>query len=239
MSVILPTVMKRIILLTLLAAALMPLAVLRAQTATIDNVWIEHGVTLNGERGMKVHTAFTVYGAQGRTIDLSINHYFIYQSDGGPVFGNADGFTAPGPNGKPQAAAWHRMDFVCHWDASCIKDSWKFIPYRVIGISSGAHDLGIVTFIRDCGRGAFIQQETVKTYFSFKIGAPQEPQRSPDVKTPRTLPCPGCSGLLKCNYCAGQGYVWTGSSRYRCGTCNGTGICQDCHGTGIWKVVYD
>lgn len=212
-----------------------------AQTAVIDKVWIEHNVILNGVKGMKIFTNFHVNNAAGRTLDLSVNHYFIYKGNGGPVRGKTTGHWAPGPDGNPQACAWQRSNYDIRRNPTYLNNNWVFAPYSDLVIPPGNFSLGIVTFIRDCGKEQFIQESTKNTYFTYGDGSSRildpNKQKTPSRVSPTPLPqtpssskCAACYGLGKCSTCYG-----TGISKYsnrKCGACNGTGRCRTCDGLG-------
>lgn len=216
-----------------------------SQTGRIDKVWFEHNVSQNGEMGMRIHTTYSILGGKGRSIDLSVNHYFIYQNGGGPVPGNVSGYTAPGPNGKPQAAAWARNTITPPTNADTWGDWWVFVPYRVIQIYNGKHTLGVATFLMDCNRGQFIQNEIKKTWFDFTAGSqPQQTipgyngkgftlENSSINGIPATMLGGNTpSGGSKSNVNGGS------SSSRRCEHCHGNGRCNTCNGNYTHWIGY-
>ena len=118
---------------------------LLAQTAVIDNVWFEHNVTLNGVKGMKIFTNFHVNNAAGRTLDLGVNHYFVYMANDGPVRGKTTGQWAQGSDGQPQACAFNRLNVNVGSNPGYCNDWWVFVPYGNIMTVPAEFDLAVIS----------------------------------------------------------------------------------------------
>lgn len=240
--------MRRFVSAILLFAIVFP-CLLLAQTAVIDKVWFEHNVTLNGVKGMKIFTSFHVNNAAGRTMDISVNHYFVYMTSDGPVRGRTTGQWVQGSDGQPQASAWNRFNFDARWNPTYMNDSWVFAPYGDMMTVPAEFDLAVWSFIYDNGRGQFIQESAKKTPFTFCVNTSRDynPNARSNVQTPlpTTVPptsssdklplsskCSVCYGLGKCSTCNGSGMSPNTSRPAKCGACGGTGWCRSCGGKG-------
>lgn len=98
-------------------------------SARINKTWIEYNVVRGGEKGMVIHTDFSVSGMKGRNIDVTV---WFNDEDGNPLKG--DGKYSN--NGRvctytKQAPSYEDSHFS-DWDS--------FIPYYALGFKQGKHN---------------------------------------------------------------------------------------------------
>jgi hypothetical protein len=96
--------------------------------ATFHDARIVHNVTVNGQKGMRVHARFTVnYGLNN---PCKLIAYF-YDEDGDPLesddpkYKNADGNVSVSTNFTPK------------YDPALYKDLQLFVPYAALNMESG------------------------------------------------------------------------------------------------------
>lgn len=94
-----------------------------APTASIDNVWVDHNVSYNGFKGMKIHVKFDVSNMNGKMV--CVYAYFYYGDNTTPLhdsYGNNLKFYSTGtPN----------------YDNSTFSDFMIFVPYSGLNMGSG------------------------------------------------------------------------------------------------------
>lgn len=237
---------------------------LSAATAKIRKVWLEHNVTINNKKAMKVHCEFDVQGMNGKTGSMLI--------------------WIKGPSGK-----WHHVnsqyksttgipyfkwDYKPNYDNAYYEDYW-YAPYVAdLNILSGKNDYKVVVTITDEHQHHIAQSDEI-TFTGTGSGGSnnnnsnQNQQRSapkPSVqqnqytqswredlpggfvivtKHPggatqrvRYRACPSCYGSAVCNNCYGRGI---------CALCNGQGgiisagygtyiPCGLCNSTGLCGI---
>ncbi|MBP5214694.1 MAG: hypothetical protein J6032_08810 [Bacteroidales bacterium] len=220
--------MNRIILLLLFFFVELSLY---SQTATIEEVWADYNVVVDGQLGMKVHAKVSVHGAKGQTFHMAIIHYFEY-SDGHPLWGNTPYYYCTGGE-NPQVAAWCGWDITPEYEHTTYNDWWRFVPYKAFHLNPGSYKLRLWTYVKNDTNNQFIQQETKVLYFDYREGPhnEQSPVYSNPTPVQNDMPCVGCGGTKKCSVCNGKGYTTSASTRllyHQCGACDGTGICQVC-----------
>jgi len=122
-----------------------------APGATFDRVWVEDNVTVGGKRGMKIHTAFTVFGLKSVSCYLQLK---FLTSDGKPLmdkngeFEHEDGSVAAFGEFKPE------------YDSALFKDFSIFMPYAEFDLPSGKYNLKVdVDVIYEAGE--LIQHLTI------------------------------------------------------------------------------
>lgn len=109
------------------------------------NVWIEHGVKVDGVNGMRIHAKFNV--KNGRDVSCMMLAFF-YTRDGEALRAGFDSrYTSAG--GK--VSAWTR--FTPRYDSSEYADKKLFLPYSALNLKqSGVHDLKLFLVLRGQGK---------------------------------------------------------------------------------------
>jgi len=108
-------------------------------SASLQNMWIDYGVTVDNRYGMMMHVSFTVYNMKG--IPGFLGFYFKY-NDGKPgsyiehrrrgdKYHTSDGKLSVGERLTPT------------YDVSVYKDVQVFMPYDEFGLDPGTYDLTI------------------------------------------------------------------------------------------------
>ena len=114
-----------------------------AATATIERVWLEHGVKINGRQAMKVHCSFKVQQMKGRTGAMC-----IWVQDAAGRYHNVR-------SGKrtSQGTTYFSYAFTPGYDNASYSDFW-YAPYiDDLNLKAGKHDYKIfVTLIDPSGR---------------------------------------------------------------------------------------
>lgn len=128
------------ILATMILALLVPAAAVFAQpasktakqSATFQRIWVDYDVTENGKRGMRIHTAFKVYGMKGVSSYLQIKFQRRDGSalmDNNGAFDHEDGSVAAFGTLKPG------------YDPAVYEDFDIFMPYDELDLSAGTYQL--------------------------------------------------------------------------------------------------
>lgn len=233
-----------------------------AQSATIEQVWVDHNVTENGQKGMRIHTKVNVHNYRTRTFCMAVIHYFEYAS-GGPLLGDTPNYCIPMNDGRSQVVAEYRFTATPGWDHTLYNDIWRFIPYDALH-SYGSQKLCFHTFVHDYTSGRFIQEEKKVSYFDYFGGTPPNNNQvfdfnnnSPGVflggggnyydnnnntkksnthqgKTRHPKNCHNCSfvGNGKCARCGGSGKVQLTLSNPVKTTCS------SCNGSGLCRTCH-
>jgi len=101
-------------------------------TATFQRLWVDYDITEGGKRGMRIHTAFKVFGMKGVGSYLQIK---FQKSDGSPLmdkngeFVHEDGSVAAFVKLKPG------------FDPAVFEDEPIFMPYSELDLTPGTHHL--------------------------------------------------------------------------------------------------
>jgi hypothetical protein len=113
-------------------------------SATFQKISVDHNVTEAGKRGMRIHTAFKVFGMKGVSSYLQIK---FQKRDGTALldingaFDHKDGSVAAFRELKPG------------YDAEAYDDITVFMPYAELDLPSGKHQLKMdVDVIHEDGR---------------------------------------------------------------------------------------
>lgn len=247
--------LARTIVMTLLMLAL-PIAA-SAKSATIKKVWLEHGVTINNKKAMKVHCDFTVQGMNGLKGNMNI---WIKKENGNWHSVNS---TTKSTNGVP----YFTWGYTPKYDDAIYNDYW-FAPYiDDLKLSPGKHTYYVVVTINDNNGKILAQSDDI----SFTgTGASNNSYNSPSnggngnevvrrwttpgpyngtveyvqyadgstVTTTRSQ-CTFCKGTAVCGVCRGAGGTYNSYTGlyYPCGSCLQSGRCKYCNGTGYSEVV--
>jgi hypothetical protein len=112
--------------------AIAPVKTSTGASATFQRIWVDYDVTEGGKRGMRIHTAFKVFGMKGISSYLQIK---FQKSDGTPLmdkngeFVHQDGSVAAFVKLKPG------------FDPAVYEDEPIFMPYSELDLTSGTHNL--------------------------------------------------------------------------------------------------
>ena len=80
---------KNIVLTTFMLLCYYCCAMAGTETATINRFWLEEAV-VNGQRGLKAHVDFNVYGMQGKKLNMVMNLADMVSSGIAEVLKNND-----------------------------------------------------------------------------------------------------------------------------------------------------
>ncbi len=98
-------------------------------TATVNKTWLELNVTKNGEKGVIVHTDFTIKGCKGKSAAI-----FIYCAMNGDwIKGTEQKYT------NSSGTLCIRRSFTPSFDSSNYSDYDIFIPYKAFAFSKGTN----------------------------------------------------------------------------------------------------
>lgn len=100
--------------------------------ATFQRTWVDYDVTDNGKRGMRIHTAFKVYGMKGVGSYLQIK---FQKRDGTPLMDNNNQFDHE--DGSVAAFVKLRPGF----DPAVFEDEPIFMPYDELDLVAGKYEL--------------------------------------------------------------------------------------------------
>lgn len=128
-----------------------------AQSATIHKIWIEHGVSYNGEKGMKVHAKVSVSGLKGKNIRMIA---FFHDSSKKYLKGGISGYRAT--DGTPCVSE----DTKPSYDNSSWEDYWLFIPYRALPLAAGKNTYYASFHVKDVSSGKYINEGFVYESFT-------------------------------------------------------------------------
>ena len=144
-----------------------------APSGVIQNVWADHNVEQAGQRGMVVHTAFTVNGLQGQT--ATVTAYFGYNY-GLPLW-DANGLYVAADGSVIVSRAVDLPYASTRYD-----DLSLFMPYDELHLSPGRHDLKVVVALHDPTNGAILAQSAAVDFFVEQDAAPTPAAPSTDTQ---------------------------------------------------------
>lgn len=226
-------------------------------SAKVSKVWLEHGVTKNGERGMIIHADITASGIKGNRIEAIA---YFYDEQKNKLMGGISGYKT----NDGQVCAWDygKSSYDdCRW-----QDFDIFIPLRALPLASGKHTYYIIVDVKDVTQNKMMTNNW--DYISFtgtgnnnhvpnyskkqdnlesrlKIGDDDDDDDDDD-----TIECGVCrgTGISTCLGCSGtgvtmsshmdvNGYFWP--TQVSCKYCNGTGgvKCSWCNGKGYSRKI--
>lgn len=229
-----------------------------AQSAVINNKWLEHNVTKDGVKGMIIHVDFNVKNMKGQQGKVLV--YFECPKGTGLDDTNGSLRTT---DGKVCVS----KKFTPSYDNSHYNDFKIFMPIDEIHMKKGEFTYYCDIRIQDLSSRKFLNGET---YLSF-VGTSQGEsggnakktnqsqtwreelgygmfainQGNPNGVRQRTIwqtcsvcrgstLCANCHGTRICSLCSGRGGIVTaGYGTYiPCSLCGQSGRCSICHGTG-------
>lgn len=223
-------------------------------TAKIENFWLEHNVTRDGEKGLVVHAKIYFTGVLNHS--MHIDAYF----DSPAGYGITD------INGRYRASngvVACVMNVDNRYDNGHLDDLQMFIPYSELHQEYDNPDMACHIFVHDETLGSILARSEFVS-FSYTTGRqrPSDTDRyannnnvgngaykevrntgfgeetwchNPDgsamVITKRT--CVSCHGGCVCPICHGTQGRWANGMWYGCSYCAGlNGMCKACHGKG-------
>jgi hypothetical protein len=101
-------------------------------SATFQRIWVDYDVTEGGKRGMRIHTAFKVFGMKGVDSYLQIK---FQRSDGTALMDKNGEFVHE--DGSVAAFVKLRPGY----DPAVFEDEAIFMPYSELDLTSGKHNL--------------------------------------------------------------------------------------------------
>lgn len=115
--------------------------------ATIEKIWLEHNVSKNGEKGMMIHSRFSVNGLKGTNIQVIA---FFRDSERNPLKGGIipEYTMFDGPCVKGEANAIYENSL---WE-----DYKLFIPYKALPFASGKNTYYVRIYIRNKQTGVWL-----------------------------------------------------------------------------------
>lgn len=231
---------RLLILLSLLIGSLN----LYSQSVSIEQVWIDHNVYHNNQKGMKIHCKFHVYNFKNKNCHLCLMHY-IEHADGRELWGNTQYYTTTDRHGNPQATAICGFDINPEWDDTVYYDWYVFMPYSALHINSGKFDLRVASLAWNKTADYWCADRVVYTPFTYTVNnSPKNsvtPAQQNVIVTPiypapaQQQSCGVCGGTGHCSICGGTGKSPNHAPGINasCGGCGGTGKCATCRGMGV------
>lgn len=223
---------KRIFL--LLSFMIMTLCSFAYGYATIDKVWLEHGVTSNGENGMRVHVTFNTVGVKGNKIEVIA---YIHDANKKVLYGGIDGYKSD----SGQICASSKS--TATYEKSTWSDFKIFIPIKALRLFPGKHTYYVQVQIYDVTQKKFI--ETKSSYVSFTgTGSSNSNQNYYANNSKSSNRSNGTNKKWREDLGYGLFAINEGDPNgthirtvYRtCVACRGTATCQNCYGTGYCTI---
>jgi hypothetical protein len=106
----------------------------KTPSGTFQRMWIEYNITENGRKGMRIHTAFTVYDMKDIPGYLAL--YFQYKN-GTPIRDKNDSYNSSDGN----VAAYREITPA--YNPAVYEDFTIFMPYDELDLPSGNYQLQI------------------------------------------------------------------------------------------------
>ena len=130
------------------------------EDATFEKIWAEHDVKVDGKKGMRIHTTFTVKNNQNGQCTL-VAHF--YRRDGDQLKG-AD------LEGDYSTSDGHVVTYVKvtpRFTSTRYADKTLFIPYREFHLTSGFYLLKFIVFLERHDQGDRILAKSAEFNFSY------------------------------------------------------------------------
>lgn len=97
--------------------------------AKFQEIWVDHNVNLNGNKGMIIHVKFDIYGMLNKTGQCAA---YFYYSNGNPLKDNNQSFRTSTGN-----VATH-VNFTPNYDGCTFNDLTIFMPYSELHLNNNA-----------------------------------------------------------------------------------------------------
>ena len=257
--------MKRIVgILVLLISVLS----VYAQSANIEEIWIDHNAYEKNQSGMRIHVKFDVNGLKNQKIYVSAS--FFDEKKENRIKCYSDGYKTSS----------NTMVSYCYstpsYENSTYNDFQLFMPYYVFdnsNMQSGTYtfyiSVSIVSnwkqiatsnwqFFTYTRRNNNIANGNTNRFSNGRVTGEKwteyhnnaefsmEQKSDGSVKSGMVTDCWRCHGTRKCVLCHGQGgsnvYSYGRYVYLQCNSCFGKGVCSYCGGQGkniqLWDVVY-
>ncbi len=143
----------------------------RAQSAKVENTWIEHDVTQNGETGMRIHTKVTVNGLKGNKVRVQA---MFYDSNKNYLNGGIYGYRTA--DGHPCVSE----DVIPSYESSLWEDFNLFMPNSAIPMTTGTNTYYIAVFVQDRQSGKWLVSTPTYIYF-FGSGTKNSNDNTPSI----------------------------------------------------------
>lgn len=225
-------------------------SVTEAKGGMVESVWYDHDVSLNGQKGMKIHFKGRISGYKGQNIKLGICHFFYYEN-GKKLWGNTTGYTT---DAKDQVVAMVEGRIKPEGSIAGLTDWWVFIPYTALHCNKSC-TLKIVTVMRDNTNETWLGEDAYVTYINYYAANNTPTYNPPAAFTPFYCPIPkfnfspgyqyminaltNFGGIINyggsyndSNDISGGGSTPLQLTTKHCDNCNGTGNCNICGGSG-------
>lgn len=111
--------------------------------ATLQKVWVDYDVTIQGEYGMNIHLDFTTYNMKGIPVELAI--YFDYYDGNDLVWLKDNNGRYKSPGGYVGVA----KKITANYETSVFTDVQIFMPYDELDLDAGEHDLSMEIYINN------------------------------------------------------------------------------------------
>lgn len=133
---------------------------------TFEKVWVEHDVRVDGKKGMRIHTSFTV--KNNLNVECTLVAHFYYR-DGTQLTG-AD------LQGDYSTSDGHVVTYVKvkpRFTSTRYSDKTLFIPYKEFHFKgAGVHFLKFIVFLERYDRGDQILAKSAEFNFKYTKTAP-------------------------------------------------------------------
>ena len=129
--------------------------------ATINNVWVDHNVYQDGQKGMKIHVKFDAYSVYNHTIRVCV--YFHYQ--GGSALNGISGSRYTSTDGKASVSTTSTANYTnTTWN-----DFTIFMPYTGLNMRSGVSNVSLEgqVGVYDDTSSKWLTSEYQKFYFTY------------------------------------------------------------------------
>jgi len=131
------------------------------EDATIEKVWVEHDVKVDGKKGMRIHTSFTVKNNQNVVCTL-VAHF--YTREGAQLKG-AD---LQGDYSTSDGHVVTYVKFIPRFTSTRYNDKTLFIPYQEFQIKSpGYYQLKFIVFLERHDQGDRVLAKSAEFNFSY------------------------------------------------------------------------
>ena len=127
-----------------------------SQSATVEGVWIEHGVQSGGETGMRIHAKVIINGMKGKKARV---YAFFYDENKKFLKGGVSGYLTT--NNSPYVGETVTLPY----ESTLWEDFRLFMPVRAIPLAPGKKTYYVAIYVKeDAYDGKWLGNST---YFSF------------------------------------------------------------------------
>jgi|GEM_PF-1453125 len=130
------------------------------EDATFEKVWVEYGVTVDGKKGMRIHTSFVVKNSLRAECTL-VAHF--YKREGAQL----EGADLQGDYSTSDGHVVTYVKFIPRFTSTRYNDKTLFIPYQEFQIKSpGIYLLKFIVFLERHDQGDRVLAKSAE--FNFK-----------------------------------------------------------------------